>query len=232
MELGAMSTPRETPPTRPTPMPPPYYDNPQIIAVRQQMFPLLLTTYDIPVGSERARQLAVLLGLGEFGVGRECAGQVPMQPRIGYKGGLWDNSYSPPLIPAPRVPFKDIPDDVLSHILSFEAIPIVLVYTRYNVSKQWRRCLQVPLTRYYDFLRICDRTIKRQKASEAPIVANQKLSVPCPFNVSIAVLRCMLCDKNSFVEQESGSSGSLWGYCTHCQSSGQFSNFRVCVYLR
>ncbi|KAJ9469351.1 hypothetical protein DIPPA_01751 [Diplonema papillatum] len=208
MELGPATPP---PPSMnpPPPTAPPAYES-DIIRMRQQMFPLILTTYGIPTDSERARSLAMLLGLSER------APVIPtMPPRIEYHPHGWrGHGRGVPLIRF-KYPFNAIPDDVLSHILSYEFVPRILMWQWFNVSQQWRRCLFTPLLGYYDFLRLtrCHATNSSIAQSPSP--------TPRPYAVRIEVMRCMRCDKLSINEF---CDGTMWGHCVRCGMDGQFDN--------
>ena len=213
------------------------YEN-EMMTLRQQMFPAVLTTYGIPPvclyfrnpppsldldhhtqDSDRARSLAIFLGLQES-PRFACA-----PARITYHQP-WADRYSrtPPLLTRGQPKWREVPDDVLSHILAFEAVPRTLMWQWHNVSQQWRRCLALPLSEYFDFLRLCSLSLSRQENSVGSGVPAQSL-VPRPFNVSIQPMKCMRCEKNSVVEQ--CSSGTMWGHCLRCSTDGQFDHLKV-----
>eukprot|EP01064_Diplonema_japonicum_P005909 TRINITY_DN13900_c0_g1_i1.p1 TRINITY_DN13900_c0_g1~~TRINITY_DN13900_c0_g1_i1.p1 ORF type:complete len:245 (+),score=25.83 TRINITY_DN13900_c0_g1_i1:54-788(+) len=214
MEITPVSPPPASVPPPSTP-PPGVYEPDQILQIRQQMFPVILTTYGIPADSERARSLALLLGVNEH----EPYYHPVNVPRIGYHQ-QWGGAPAAHALLHNYTPFSNVPDDVLTLILSYENIPRALMYRWYNISKQWRRCLTTPLLGYYDFLRMCMQSLNRRSGGVLDPIELAYPSTPRPYTPSIAVMRCMSCQKSSIMEQHDG--GTMWGHCMYCGTDGQF----------
>lgn len=189
-----------------------------LAAVRQQMFPVILLTYGIDPRSDKAALLARLLDLVP-----EFAPQPAPPPRIA--GAVAAQPAWQPhetcLLAPPPVPFRAVPADVLSRVLSFEAVPRALILRWHDVSPQWRRALRQPLLGYYDYLRLCRASCARKGVVEpvgGPLPS--PTLVPRPYMVNVAVMRCPRCDREGLVELN--SDGTTWGHCYLCDTDGPF----------
>eukprot|EP00756_Hemistasia_phaeocysticola_P003699 Hpha_TRINITY_DN12397_c0_g1::TRINITY_DN12397_c0_g1_i1::g.155789::m.155789 len=189
----------------------------ELAQVRQQMFPVILVTYGIDPRSEKAQLLARLLDLtSDYPVHTA----MPMQPRI--TGSVPPEAFSrrpnSRLIAPPPVPFRNVPDDVLSYVLSFHAVPRLLMWRWHNVCRQWRRCLTRPLLEYWDYLRLVSQNCKWGGLDSCLGTAS---AVPRIYNVNVAVMRCPRCQREGLVEQ-SGTGGTTWADCALCGTDGPF----------
>eukprot|EP00756_Hemistasia_phaeocysticola_P003702 Hpha_TRINITY_DN12397_c0_g3::TRINITY_DN12397_c0_g3_i1::g.155797::m.155797 len=187
----------------------------ELAAVRQQMFPVILVTYGIDPRSEKAQLLARLLDLTTDYVNPA----MPLQPRIAGSAALPPEAFSrrqhSRLIAPPPVPFRNVPDDILSYVLSFHAVPRLLMWRWHNVCRQWRRCLARPLLEYWDYLRLVSQNIGGHD------YLGTASAVPRIYNVNVAVMRCPRCQREGLVEQ-SETGGTTWADCALCGTDGPF----------